>query len=113
MDKLEAWCSQWLSNSDSLAAFTYFVSVVTNRELSIFGLQKIADNLPDIGSGYRRDGELDATLLAAVQHVLKHFPDFTAPGAQLNPAFRKILSFLTALLVPEAIDLQSEIAQSF
>jgi len=113
MDKLEIWCSQWLSNTDSLAAFAYFVSVVKHRELLIFGLQKIAENLPDIDSGYRRDGELNATLLAAVQHVLKHFPDLTAPGAQLNPAFRKILSFLTALLVPEAIDMQSKIAQSF
>ncbi len=73
MDKLETWCSQWLSNTDSLAAFAYYVSVFKKRELLIFGLQEIAANLPDIGSGYRRDGELNATLLAAVQHVLKYF----------------------------------------
>jgi hypothetical protein len=112
MDKLEVWCSQWLSNTDSLAAFAYFVSVVKNPDLHVFGLQKIADNLPDISSTHRRDGELNLTLLAAVQHLLKDFPDLAAPGAQLSFAFQKILSFLTALLVPEAIDLQSKIAQS-
>jgi hypothetical protein len=110
--ELVSWCDRWLKLADAAAAFAGFVSTTSNREFIELGLTKLADNLSSYGKSARGQEDLTSSLLAAVQHVWKAFPDIIRTVSPASDAFHKILSSLSALLMPEAIDLQAKVARS-
>ena len=110
--ELVSWCDRWLRFADAATAFASFVSATSNREFIELGLTKLADNLSSYGKNARRQEDLTSSLLAGVQHVWKAFPDIIRTVSPASDAFHKILSFLSALLIPEAIDLQAKVARS-
>jgi hypothetical protein len=57
-----------------------------------------------------RRNDLNESLLAAVQHEWKTQRELIRTPGPATDAFRSIVSYLTAQLVSEAIDLQSKIA---
>jgi hypothetical protein len=109
--ELVSWCDRWLKLSDAAAAFAKFVSGTNSHEFIELGLIKLADNLSSYGKNARRQEDLTSSLLAAVQHVWKFFPDIVRTVGPASDAFHKVLSFLSALLIPEAIDLQAKVAR--
>ena len=109
--ELVSWCDRWLKLSDAAAAFAKFVSGTNSHAFIELGLIKLADNLSSYGKNARRQEVLTSSLLAAVQHVWKSFPDIVRTVGPASDAFHKILSFLSALLIPEAIDLQAKVAR--
>ena len=109
--ELVSWCDRWLKLSDAAAAFAKFVSGTNYQEFIELGLIKLADNLSSSGRSARRQEDLTSSLLAAVQHAWKAYPDIVRIVGPASDAFHRILSFLSALLMPEAIDLQAKIAR--
>ena len=105
-----AWCDRWLHIDDAAAAFARFISATNDRAYIELGLVKLNEQLDLYGKHARRDEDLTMSILAALQHVWKVFPEVVRATNPGSDAFHKLLSFLSALMVPEAIDLQSRVA---
>ena len=92
--ELVSWCDRWLKLSDAAAAFAKFVSAErTTDEFIELGLIKLANNLSSYGKNARRQEELTSSLLAAVQHVWKAFPDIVRTVSPASDGFHKICHF--------------------
>jgi hypothetical protein len=76
-----------------------------------FGLTRLAGVLPSSDTRDSRQRELNDALLAVVQYVWKSHRSLTLTPSETGDSFRSILAYLTAQLIPEAIDLQAKIAQ--
>jgi hypothetical protein len=109
--ELEKWCDRWLSDTDFSAPFARFVSSVKSPEMVIFGLNRLAEILPSPDTRGSRQRDLNDALLAVVQYLWKSHRSLTLMPSETGDSFRAILTYLTAQLVPEAIDLQAKIAQ--
>jgi hypothetical protein len=59
-----------------------------------------------------RNGDLEDALSAATQHIWKVENALVRTPGEVSEAFRSVVSFLTARLVPEAINLQAKIAEA-
>ena len=108
--EFEQWCDRWLKDADFSAPFARFVSSVEATDMFAFGLERLAAVLPEIDKRNRRKNELEDALLAVVQHAWKNHRKLIRTPGPASDAFRKIVSYLTAQLMPQAIDLQSRIA---
>ena len=109
--ELKKWCDRWLSDTDFSAPFARFVSSVKSPEMVSFGLTRLAGVLPSSDTRDSRQRELNDALLAVVQYVWKSHRSLTLTPSETGDSFRSILAYLTAQLIPEAIDLQAKIAQ--
>ena len=109
--ELQKWCDRWLSDTDFSAPFARFVSSVKSPEMVAFGLTRLAQVLPSPDTRGSRQRDLNDALLAVVQYVWKSHRSLTLMPSKTGDSFRSILAYLTAQLIPEAIDLQAKIAQ--
>jgi len=109
--ELEKWCDRWLSDTDFSAPFARFVSSVKSPDMVAFGLIRLAQVLPPSQTRNSRQRDFNDALLAAIQYVWKAHRTLTVTPSETGDSFRSILAYLTAQLVPEAIDLQTKIAQ--
>jgi hypothetical protein len=110
--ELGEWCERWLKDPDFAAAFARFLSAAEGEEILSFGLIRLAAVLPAMQSRKNRHGDMDDALLAAVQHIWKVENALVRPPGDGSEAFRSVVSYLTARLIPSAIDLQAKIAES-
>ncbi len=110
--ELGEWCERWLKDPDFNAAFARFLSAAEGEEILSFGLIRLAAALPAMQSRRSRHRDLDDALLAAVQHIWKVETALVRTPGEVSEAFRSVLSYLTARLIPSAIDLQAKIAES-
>jgi hypothetical protein len=110
--ELGEWCERWLKDPDFVAAFARFLSTAEGREIVSFSLIRLAAALPAMQNRRSRNGDLDDALSAATQHVWKVENDLVRTPGNVSEAFRSVVSFLTARLVPEAISLQAKIAEA-
>ncbi len=110
--ELGEWCERWLKDPDFAAAFARFLSAAEGKEILSFGLIRLAAALPAMQSRRSRHGDLDDALLAAVQHIWKVETALVRTPGEVSEAFRSVVSYLTARLIPSAIDLQAKIAES-
>jgi len=110
--ELGEWCERWLKDPDFVAAFARFLSAAEGREIVSLSLIRLAAALPAMQSRRSRNGDLEDALSAATQHVWKVENDLVRAPGEVSEAFRSVVSFLTARLVPEAISLQAKIAES-
>jgi hypothetical protein len=108
--ELEEWCDRWLKNADFSAPFARFIGSVAAADMFAFGLARLAGVLPEIDKRNRRKTELDDALLTVVQHAWKNHRVLVQTPGPASDAFRRIVSYLAAQLLPQAIDLQSKIA---
>ena len=106
-----AWCKAWLKHSDCVAAFARFVAATTSSRFIQLGVTELAHALVEFKQNARREEDLKSSLLAALSNVWKTCPDLVRPGGNVSVAFHRLLSLLTARLVPEALDLQAKVAQ--
>jgi len=111
-EELGEWCERWLKDPDFVAAFARFLSAAEGREIVSFSLIRLAAALPAMQNRRSRNGDLEDALSAATQHVWKVENDLVRTPGEVNEAFRSVVSFLTARLVPEAISLQAKIAEA-
>jgi hypothetical protein len=109
--ELKKWCDRWLSDTDFSAPFARFVSSVKSPEMVAFGLTRLAQVLPSPDTRGSRQRDLNDALLAVVQYVWKSHRSLTLMPSETGDSFCSILAYLTAQLLPEAIDLQARIAQ--
>ena len=109
-EEVIAWCDVWLKDTDAVTAFSNFVASTNTKRMRRLGLKQIAGALPHMKQRTFGQDRLTPSLIAAVSHVYKSSPEIVAPGSDVASAFREILSYLAARLVPEAIELQSRIA---
>lgn len=109
--ELEKWCDRWLSDTDFSAPFAWFVSSVKSPDMVAFGLTRLTQVLPSPETRGSRQRDLNDALLAVVQYVWKAHRSMTLTPSETGDSFRSILAYLTAQLIPEAIDLQAKIAQ--
>lgn len=112
LKELDEWCERWLKDPDFVAAFARFLSAAEGREIVSFSLIRLAAALPTMQTRRSRNGDLEDALSAATQHVWKVENDLVRTPGEVSEAFRSVVSFLTARLVPEAISLQAKIAES-
>ena len=110
--ELGEWCERWLKDPDFVSAFARFLSTAEGREIVSFSLIRLAAALPVMQNGRSRNGDLEDALSAATQHVWKVENDLVRTPGEVSEAFRGLVSFLTARLVPEAISLQAKIAEA-
>jgi hypothetical protein len=110
--ELGEWCERWLKDPDFAAAFARFLSTAEGREIVSFSLIRLAAALPAMQNRRSRNGDLEDALSAATQHIWKVENDLVRTSGEVSEAFRSVVSFLTARLVPEAISLQAKIAES-
>jgi hypothetical protein len=110
--ELGEWCERWLKDPDFAAAFARFLSTVEGHEIISFSLIHLAAALPAMQNRRSRNGDLEDALSAATHHVWKVENEIVRTPGQVSEAFRSVVSFLTARLVPEAISLQAKIAES-
>ncbi|WP_158791510.1 hypothetical protein [Granulicella sp. L60] len=108
--ELEEWCDRWLKDADFSAPFARFIGSVAAADMFAFGLARLAGVLPEIDKRNRRKTELDEALLVVVQQAWKSHRVLVRNPGSASDAFRRIVSYLTAQLLPQAIDLQSKIA---
>lgn len=109
--ELEKWCNKWLSDTDFSAPFARFVSSVKSPDMVAFGLNRLAQVLPSSDNRGSRQRDLNDALMSVIQYVWKSHRGFTLTPSETGDSFRSILAYLTAQLIPEAIDLQAKIAQ--
>jgi hypothetical protein len=109
--ELQKWCDRWLSDPDFSAPFARFVGSVKSPEMVAFGLTGLAQVLPSPDTRGSRQRDLNDALLAVVQYVWKSHRSLTVTSSETGDSFRSILAYLTAQLIPEAIDLHAKIAQ--
>jgi hypothetical protein len=109
-EEVIAWCDVRLKDTDGVTAFSNFVASTNAKRMQRLGLKHIAGALPHMKQRTFGQDHLTPSLMAAVSHVYKTNPEIVAPGSDSASAFREILSYLAARLVPEAIELQSRIA---
>jgi hypothetical protein len=112
LKELGEWCERWLKDPDFAAAFARFLSAVEGREIISFSLIRLAAALPAMQTRRSRNGDLEDALSAATQHVWKVENKLVRTPGEVSEAFRSVVSFLTARLVPEAISLQAKIAEA-
>lgn len=110
--ELGDWCDRWLKEPDFVAAFGRFLSASEGREIISFGIIRIAAALPAMQNRKSRNGDLEDALSAATQHIWKVENELVRTPGEVTEAFRSVVSFLTARLVPEAISLQAKIAEA-
>jgi hypothetical protein len=110
--ELGEWCERWLKDPDFVAAFARFLSAAEGREIVSFSLIRLAAALPAMQNRKSRNGDLEDALSAATQHVWKVENELVRTPGEVSEAFRSVVSFLTARLVPEAISLQAKIAEA-
>jgi len=108
--ELEMWCDRWLEDAEFSAPFARFIGSVAAADMFAFGLVRLAGVLPNIDKRNRRKTELDDALLTVVQQAWKCHRVLVQAQGSASDAFRRIVSYLTAQLLPQAIDLQSKIA---
>jgi hypothetical protein len=110
--ELLTWCGTWLELEVCGAAFARFVASTSSRRFVQMGLVELARAMrPDRGSR-RRQEDLTSSYLAALTNTWNSFPDLVRTGGDAGEPFHKLLTFLTALLIPEALDLQTKVAQA-
>jgi hypothetical protein len=112
LKELGEWCERWLKDPDFAAAFARFLSTAEGREIISFSLVRLAAALPAMQNRRSRNGDLEDALSAATQHVWKVENELVRTPGEVSEAFRSVVSFLTARLVPEAISLQAKIAEA-
>ena len=110
--ELGEWCERWLKDPDFVTAFARFLSTAEGREIVSFCLIRLATALPAMQNRKSRNGDLEDALSAATQHVWKVENELVRTPGEVSEAFRSVVSFLTARLVPEAISLQAKIAEA-
>jgi hypothetical protein len=109
-EEVIAWCDVRLKDTDGVTAFSNFVASTNAKQMQRLGLKHIAGALPHMKQLTFGQDRLTPSLMGAVSHVHKTNPEIVAPGSDVASAFREILSYLAARLVPEAIELQSRMA---
>jgi hypothetical protein len=110
--ELLTWCGTWLELEVCGAAFARFVASTSSRRFVQMGLVELARAMrPDRGSR-RRQEDLTSSYLAALTNTWNSVPDLVRTGGDAGEPFHKLLTFLTALLIPEALDLQTKVAQA-
>ncbi|HEY4358211.1 MAG TPA: hypothetical protein VGN16_20870 [Acidobacteriaceae bacterium] len=108
--ELEKWCDKWLSDTDFSAPFARFISAVKSPDMVAFGLTRLAQVLPSPDARSSRQKDLNEALMSVVQYVWKSHRSLTLTPSETGDSFRSVLAYLTAQLIPEAIDLQAKIA---
>jgi hypothetical protein len=109
-DEIVSWCKLWLRDSDAASAFASFVASTNSEQLQRVGIMQLGSALNTIEQHSWGHDRLTPSLMAALHNVWRVHPEIVAPGREASPAFHAILSYLTARLVPEAIELQSRVA---
>jgi len=110
--ELLAWCGTWLELEVCAAAFARFVASTSSRRFIQLGLVALARAMRPDQRGRRRREGLTSSYLAALTNACNSIPDLVRTGDDAGEPFHKLLTFLTALLIPEALDPKTRVARA-